>query len=183
MVPEIELTLTMMSIWPNSSTAFWISWSGTPSLVRSPPNTAVSPEISDAACSATSPSRSLMSTRAPCSASSSAVARPIPRADPVTIAAFPSRTPIDSPLALSARHHRYMGMHAVRYGIPLALLIAGVVVGAAADSVAGAALFFSAASAVLLLNVLYRIGVQGDKERDHEEEARAYFDKHGRWPD
>jgi hypothetical protein len=36
---------------------------------------------------------------------------------------------------------------------------------------------------VLLLNVLYRIGVQGDKERDREDEARAYFDKHGRWPD
>ena len=74
-------------------------------------------------------------------------------------------------------------MHAVRYGIPLVLLIAGVVVGAAADSVAAAALFFSAASAVLLLNVLYRIGVQGDKERDREDDARAYFDKHGRWPD
>jgi hypothetical protein len=74
-------------------------------------------------------------------------------------------------------------MHAVRYGIPLVLLIAGVVVGAAADSVAAAALFFSAGSAVLLLNVLYRIGVQGDKERDKEDQARAYFDKHGRWPD
>jgi uncharacterized membrane protein YoaK (UPF0700 family) len=76
-----------------------------------------------------------------------------------------------------------MALAAIRYGIPLALFIAGVVVGAVADSVAGAALFFSAASAVLLLNVLYRIGVQGDKERDREDEARAYFDKHGRWPD
>jgi uncharacterized membrane protein YoaK (UPF0700 family) len=74
-------------------------------------------------------------------------------------------------------------MHAVRYGIPLVLFIAGVVVGAAADSLAAAALFFSAASAVLLLNVLYRIGVQGDTERDREDEARAYFDQHGRWPD
>ena len=45
------------------------------------------------------------------------------------------------------------------------------------------ALFFSAASAVLLLNVLYRIGVEGDKERDREEDAREYFDKHGHWPD
>jgi uncharacterized membrane protein YoaK (UPF0700 family) len=74
-------------------------------------------------------------------------------------------------------------MHAVRYGIPLALFVAGVVVGAVADSIAAAALFISAASAVLLLNVLYRIGVQGDKERDREDEARAYFDRHGRWPD
>src|SRR4051794_6755116 len=41
-----------------------------------------------------SPSRSLMSTLAPCSLSSSAVARPMPRAEPVTIATFPSRTPM-----------------------------------------------------------------------------------------
>jgi hypothetical protein len=26
------------------------------------------------------------------------------------------------------------------------------------------------------------MGVQGDKERDREEEARRYFDEHGRWP-
>ena len=42
---------------------------------------------------------------------------------------------------------------------------------------------FSAASAVLLLNVLYRIGVQGDKERDTEQSARDFFDEHGHWPD
>ena len=75
-----------------------------------------------------------------------------------------------------------MTLNVVRYGIPLALLIAGVVVGAVTGSVAAAALFFSAASAVLLLNVLYRIGAEGDKERDREEAARAYFDRHGRWP-
>jgi hypothetical protein len=76
-------------------------------------------------------------------------------------------------------------MHAVRYGIPLLLLIVGVVVSATAGGVgiAAGALFFSAASAVLLLNVLYRIGVEGDKERDREEAAREYFDEHGRWPD
>jgi uncharacterized membrane protein YoaK (UPF0700 family) len=76
-----------------------------------------------------------------------------------------------------------MALHAIRYGIPLVLLIAGVVVGALAESIAAAALFFSAATAVLLLNVLYRIGVQGDRDRDKEEAARAYFDEHGRWPD
>jgi hypothetical protein len=76
-----------------------------------------------------------------------------------------------------------MALAAIRYGIPAALIIAGIVVGAVTDSVAGAALFFSAGSAVLLLNVLYRIGVQGDKERDREDEARAYFDEHGHWPD
>jgi hypothetical protein len=76
-----------------------------------------------------------------------------------------------------------LGLNAVRYGIPVALLIAGVVVAGVSGSVAAGALFISAATAVLLLNVLYRIGVQGDRERDREEEARRYFDEHGRWPD
>jgi hypothetical protein len=72
----------------------------------------------------------------------------------------------------------------VRYGIPLALLIAGVVVAALSGSgVVAGAMFISAATAVLLLNVLYRIGVQGDQDRDREEEARRFFDEHGRWPD
>ena len=78
-----------------------------------------------------------------------------------------------------------MALHAIRYGIPAVLLIVGVIVTATAGNVglAAGALFFSAASAVLLLNVLYRIGVEGDKERDREEAAREYFDKHGHWPD
>jgi hypothetical protein len=78
-----------------------------------------------------------------------------------------------------------MALNAIRYGIPLVLLVAGVIVSATAGGVglAAGALFFSAASAVLLLNVLYRIGVQGDKERDTEQAARDFFDQHGRWPD
>jgi hypothetical protein len=78
-----------------------------------------------------------------------------------------------------------MALLAIRYGIPLVLLVAGVIVSATAGGVglAAGALFFSAASAILLLNVLYRIGVEGDRERDKEEEARRYFDEHGRWPD
>ena len=78
-----------------------------------------------------------------------------------------------------------MALHAIRYGIPLVLLIVGAIVTATAGRVgiAAGALFFSAASAVLLLNVLYRIGVEGDKERDREETAREFFDEHGRWPD
>ena len=76
-----------------------------------------------------------------------------------------------------------MALHAIRYGIPLVLFAAGVVVGAVTDSFAAAALFFSAATAVLLLNVLHRMGVEGDRDRDREDRARAYFDEHGRWPD
>src|SRR3712207_1721324 len=84
-----------MSSLPQASMAVWTSASGAPGCVRSPPWTTVSASISPAACSARSASRSLMSTLAPCSASSSAVARPMPRADPVTIATLSSRTPMD----------------------------------------------------------------------------------------
>ena len=47
----------------------------------------------------------------------------------------------------------------------------------------GGALMLSAGLSIWLLNVLYRVGVRGDRERDREAEARAYFDRHGRWPD
>jgi hypothetical protein len=36
---------------------------------------------------------------------------------------------------------------------------------------------------VWLLSYFYRVGASGEKERDAEEEARLYFDRHGRWPD
>jgi hypothetical protein len=78
-----------------------------------------------------------------------------------------------------------MALAAIRYGIPAVLFVAGAIVTATAGGVglAAGALFFSAASAILLMNVLYRIGVEGDKERDTEESAREFFDEHGRWPD
>ena len=72
-------------------------------------------------------------------------------------------------------------LNAVRYGIPAALFIAGMVIWGT-GSVAAGAMFISAATAVLLLNFLFRIGIEGDKERDREEAARRYFDEHGRWP-
>jgi|SRR3954468_23575972 hypothetical protein len=73
----------------------------------------------------------------------------------------------------------------VRYGIPLLLAFTGIVLlftvdkSVALEAWAG---FTGAAIAVFLLNLLFRIGVQGDLERDREDEARAYFDRHGRWP-
>ena len=47
----------------------------------------------------------------------------------------------------------------------------------------GFAMCVGAGLAVLLLNVLFQLGAQGDKERDREEAAREYFAKHGHWPD
>ena len=83
-----------------------------------------------------------------------------------------------------ARRVSRLGLHFVRYGIAAALFVAGIVLFATGGrlGLAVGAMLISAATAVLLLNVLYRIGVEGDKDRDREEEARRFFDEHGRWP-
>lgn len=72
----------------------------------------------------------------------------------------------------------------VRYGIPAAMIIAGVVAAFVASGeakVEGFAGGVGAGLSVLLLNVLFRMGVQGEAERDQEEAARAYYAKHGVW--
>jgi Na+/melibiose symporter-like transporter len=79
-------------------------------------------------------------------------------------------------------------MFTVRYGIAIVLILAGQVVLIASNGPHGVgwegwALFTGAGMAVLLLNTLFRIGVEGDRDRDREEAARRYFDEHGRWPD
>ena len=74
----------------------------------------------------------------------------------------------------------------MRYGIPAALFVAGTVlplVDHSDDAIFGGASFWGAGIAVLLLNVLHRAGVTGDREREREEAARRHFDEHGRWPD
>ena len=74
----------------------------------------------------------------------------------------------------------------VRYGIPVLLVVASFACLAVAPESSrneGFALFFGAGVSVLLLNVLYRIGVSGDKDRDSEVAARDYFSEHGSWPD
>lgn len=77
-------------------------------------------------------------------------------------------------------------MPVVRYGIPAAMILAGIVILIVAPGPTGVEGFGMAAGgglAVLLLNFLFRLGVSGDREREQEEQARAYFDEHGVWPD
>lgn len=66
------------------------------------------------------------------------------------------------------------------------MVIGGVVlliVSPAGLGVDGFAMAVGGGLAVLLINFLYRMGVSGDIERQREEQARAYFDQYGRWPD
>ena len=77
-------------------------------------------------------------------------------------------------------------MLAVRYGLPAVIALAGVLVLIFNRTINGLEAFamgVGVAASILLLNVLYRVGVSGDRERDDEEAARVYFDEHGRWPD
>ncbi len=77
-------------------------------------------------------------------------------------------------------------MIAVRYVLPAVIALAGVlalVLDRSINGLEGLAMGIGVAGSILLLNVLYRVGVSGDRERDREEAAREYFDAHGRWPD
>jgi len=75
----------------------------------------------------------------------------------------------------------------VRYVLPTLIVVAGIVamavVGPDDDRYAGGAALIGAGLAVALLNLFFRLGVSGDRERDQEERAREHFDEHGRWPD
>jgi hypothetical protein len=85
-----------------------------------------------------------------------------------------------------AQRRRLM-LFGVRYGVPIAIAITGVITMLVADDtdvgIEIGAMFLGAAIAVFMLNFFFRMGVSGDRARDREEEAREYFDRHGRWPD
>ncbi len=81
---------------------------------------------------------------------------------------------------------RSAGLFAVRYGVGGVMVLAGVVVLAIVPGdmgVHGFASSIGAGLSLVLLNLLYRLSVSGDREREREEEARRYFDKYGVWPD
>jgi hypothetical protein len=79
-----------------------------------------------------------------------------------------------------------MMLNAVRYGLPAVLVLAGFAVLLADHGTRrydGFAMLVGAGLSVALLNVLFRFGVSGDRERDQEERAREFFSEHGCWPD
>jgi hypothetical protein len=73
-----------------------------------------------------------------------------------------------------------------RYVLPGLIVIGGIVPMLVSDSSSafhGGMGIVGAGIAVFLLSFFYRVGASGEVERDAEDEARAYFDQHGRWPD
>jgi hypothetical protein len=72
----------------------------------------------------------------------------------------------------------------IRYVLPVVVVIVGVVIMALGgeNNLEGGAGFVSAGLAIYFLNWLFRIGADGDREREDEQAARDYFNEHGHWP-
>jgi hypothetical protein len=75
----------------------------------------------------------------------------------------------------------------VRYLLPAGIFLLGcallIIDGGGKTGWEGFFMGTGAALAVLLLNWLFRLGAEGDKERDAEEAAREEYARTGRWPD
>lgn len=78
-------------------------------------------------------------------------------------------------------------LSATRIWLPVGIAVAGVVaiaVGGGGGAVAAAGVvLLGVALTVWSINWLFRMSVESNRDREREEEARRYFDRHGRWPD
>ncbi len=77
-----------------------------------------------------------------------------------------------------------------RIWLPATIAVAGIA--AHRRSCPSVARRYSAGAGVVLLGValivwminwLFRMSIESNRDREREEEARRYFDEHGRWPD
>ncbi len=83
---------------------------------------------------------------------------------------------------------------ATRIWLPLAIAVVGVVmivlghasVSTRADSrsllAGGGVVVVGVALMVWMINWMFRMSVDSNRDRDEEERAREYFDRHGHWP-
>src|SRR4051794_41475475 len=78
-------------------------------------------------------------------------------------------------------------MRFVRVWLPIAIMVAGVVAivasGGSEAGWEGGVAIIAAGASVWLLNVIFRVGVQGERDRDAEDAARDFYAEHGYWPD
>ncbi len=71
-----------------------------------------------------------------------------------------------------------------RHALPALAVLAGIIsmTFGTSTSLAGGGVLIGAGVAIWFASWLYRVGVEGDGARADEEQARRYFDRHGRWP-
>ncbi len=74
-----------------------------------------------------------------------------------------------------------------RLWLPLAIALVGavaIVLGHGRTTLAAAGVvLLGTALIVWMVNWLFRMSVESNRDREREEDARRYFDEHGRWPD
>ena len=83
-------------------------------------------------------------------------------------------------------HDTSLGMLIVRYGLGAIMVLGGVVmliVSPAGLGFDGFAMAVGGGLSVVLFNVLVRLGLSSEADREEEERARVYFDEHGEWPE
>ncbi len=79
-----------------------------------------------------------------------------------------------------------VGMLIVRYGLGAVMVVGGVIVlivSPAGLGFDGFAMAVGGGLSVVLFNVLFRLGLSSEADREEEERARNYFDEHGEWPE
>ena len=79
-----------------------------------------------------------------------------------------------------------VGMLIVRYGLGAVMVIAGIVllvISPAGLGFDGFALAVGGGLSIVLFNVLFRLGLSSEADREDEEWARNYFDEHLEWPE
>lgn len=90
-------------------------------------------------------------------------------------------------MAPAATWHAGRVLVFLRYVLPALVCSAAIVVviaGGGNDiALEGGAGLMGAGLSIWLMNVLFRVGVGNESDREAEEAARRYFDAHGRWPD
>jgi ABC-type transport system involved in cytochrome bd biosynthesis fused ATPase/permease subunit len=80
-----------------------------------------------------------------------------------------------------------LALRLTRTWLPAVVAIVGLVAviighGRTGTAAAGVVLM-GAALIVWMINWLFRMSLESNRDRDREEEARVYFDRTGRWPD
>lgn len=77
-------------------------------------------------------------------------------------------------------------MLVVRYGLGALMILGGVtmlIISPAGLGFDGFAMAVGGGLSVVLFNLLFRLGISSEADRAEEEQARAYFDEHGEWPE
>jgi hypothetical protein len=77
------------------------------------------------------------------------------------------------------------GVTLARILLPAAISVAGLLLLMVGDSVGRAAgiVLIGVAVLVVLANVLVRLGLQSERDREREPWNRRFFSRHGRWPE